>query len=122
MPMLAASSISAFTGKQKRYSVPSPFRMLAIAAAAFIRAPPRSDRESFVHRVVIEDLHSPRLVGDLAPDRQAAAATRFDHAPLPADPHHTSGEIFLAQWLTRRDLRHLLPRIELAADDHSGQT
>src|SRR5438874_12972351 len=53
-PRRAHSSMSGWTGKQKRYSAPSALRIVAVAAAAFIGLPP-----SFVGPGAIIPTHRP---------------------------------------------------------------
>src|SRR3954470_16503383 len=103
MPTRAASSISALTGKQKRNSVPSVFKMLATAAAAFMATfycieskPSEHSPASFRCEILVEYFDLRGLVGNFAPDHQAARRARFDDAPLLANSHRATRQILFA--------------------------
>src|SRR4051812_13776798 len=105
MPTRAASSISAFTGKQNRNSVPSAFKILATAADAFI---------ALLRRIVVEDLQLRRLIGDFAPHDELPGGARLHDAPLLADANDAGRQVFLAQGAAQREFGHVHQRIEIA--------
>src|SRR5437764_3888213 len=97
MSSRAASSIKALTGKQNKNSVPSAFRTLATAAAAFMGTSYVVNRKpSFRCRIVIEHLNRRSFVRNSAPDNQAAARARFHDAPLLADADGAARQVLLA--------------------------
>src|SRR3954451_14076400 len=94
IPTAAASSINALTGKQKRCSVPSAFRICAMALDAFMKI-----AGSFGCQIMIEHLKTRGLVSNHPPQHQAGRSARLDDAPLAADADDASRQVLFTERL-----------------------
>src|SRR5437868_1170610 len=114
MSSRAASSIKALTGKQNKNSVPSAFRTLATAAAAFMGVSYVNRKPSFRCRIMIEHLNRRSFVRNSAPDNQAAARARFHDAPLLADADGAARQVLLVEIFANAEFGDIAPSIETA--------